>query len=80
MKMNKSIRIFIPQWFEQTNPICAGFCEMINDTLRNAPDMSLSKFASLLNEVMVVKAERQLVAIEQEQLKEIMENLYGTKY
>ena len=78
--MNNQGRIIIPQWFKQATPICASFCEMINDTLRNTPDMSLSEFASILNDVMMEKSYNRLVAVEREQFKEIMENLYGTKY
>ena len=80
MKMNKQERIVIPQWFKQATPICAGFCEMINDILQGRPDIKLSEFASILNDVMMEKSYNRLVAVEREQFKEIMENLYGTKY
>ena len=64
--MNKT-RIVIPQWLKREQPVCAGFCEMINDTLQNTPDISLAEFAEQLSEANIEESYKRIRAAEEKQ-------------
>jgi hypothetical protein len=64
-------KILIPEWLKKENPICAGFCEMINEALQNRPNMSLAEFAEQLHEENVSESYRRLQAVVNKQLEDI---------
>ena len=60
-------QIVIPQWLKREQPICAGFCEMINETLMDSPDMSLAEFAAQLSATNIEESYKRLQAVEKKQ-------------
>ena len=64
--MNKT-RIVIPQWLKREQPVCAGFCEMINDTLQTNPDISLAEFAEQLSAANIEESYKRIRAAEEKQ-------------
>lgn len=64
-------RISIPGWLKRESPICAGFCEMINETLKNHPNMSLAEFANGLDEVNKEETYKRIQRAEKKQFGEV---------
>ena len=42
--------IVIPNWLREKRPNTARFCELINETLKDRPNMSLAAFAEQLSQ------------------------------
>ncbi len=45
------MKITIPDWLKSKNPVTAEFCEIINEALKNRPNMSLAEFAEQIDKV-----------------------------
>ena len=55
--------IEITALFKQEHPVVAGFCEMINETLKIAPNLSLAEFAEQIDKLTKERAEKRLQAV-----------------
>ncbi len=66
------MKISIPEWLKREKPINAGFCELINETLLNSPNMSLAEFAEQLHKVNVEATYRRIQEAERQQFEEII--------
>ena len=63
-------KIVIPKWLREENPICAGFCDIVNSALEANPNMSLAEFASELSKVNVEGSMERLERAERKQFSE----------
>ena len=63
--------ITITERLKKTNPITAEFCQIINEVLKNRPNMSLAEFAEQLDEAQKEGELRRVSCIVGEQLREI---------
>lgn len=62
------MQIVIPAWMKEENPMTAGFCELINETLKNSPNMTLEEFAREIDKANYIEAYNRLVRVEKAQL------------
>lgn len=61
------MKIVIPYWMRQESPICAGFCDVINEALEENPEMSLAEFAANLSQVNIEGSLERLEKAEKQQ-------------
>ena len=66
-KGGKKMQIVIPRWLKEENPMTAGFCELINETLKKCPKMSLEEFAGEISKANVEDSFRRIQRIERAQ-------------
>ena len=76
--MMSETRIVIPQWLKREQPICAGFCEMINETLQDTPNISLAEFAEQLSATNIEESYKRLQAAEKKQFGDIRDDVRRT--
>ena len=67
--MKNAIRI--PAHMRRTQPHCAEFCDVINEALRESPQMTLAEFAWFIDEANVEGERQRLRRIIQKQLGEL---------
>ena len=65
----KQIKIY--EWQRKETPLCAGFCEMVNEALRDNPNMSLAEFAEELDAANKRATFERLIKAERRQLCEV---------
>ena len=68
-------QITISKWLKEENPVIAGFCQMINDALKDRPNLSLAEFAEQIDKVNKEYDLKRLQAIEKAQLEEIFKKI-----
>lgn len=64
-------KILITAHMRQCTPITAQFCTLINDVLRDRPDITLAEFAQILDEGNKENESKRLQAIVRRQLAEL---------
>ena len=61
--------IAVPQWLRNARPQTAMFCDMINDTLKDDPNISLAAFAKQIDQVNKENTLKLIQAREREQFE-----------
>lgn len=67
--MKNAIRI--PEHLRRAAPHCAEFCDIINDALREEPEMTLAEFAGHIDAANVEGERQRLRAIIQKQINQL---------
>lgn len=60
--------ITLTNLYRKKHPVLSGVCEMINDALVDNPNMTLSEFASILDEEVMAKTSEYLTEIIKKQM------------
>jgi hypothetical protein len=68
-------KILVPEWLKRENPICAGFCEMINEALQNRPYLSLAEFAEQIDMANKESTYKRLQEVVTRQIEDILRGL-----
>ena len=61
------MQIVIPGWLKDECPTTAGFCELINETLKYSPNMTLEEFAREIHMENVIASYKRIVRAEKAQ-------------